>query len=193
MKFWILTFIILILLKNLNCQEEKKYKDFNLINTFKIPYPAFTQGFIYNKTTKLITESTGLVGQSLIRTYALNEFSNKANISTTKFTNPTNQFGEGLAYLNGFYYQLTWMNNIINILDDNFKLVKTQKLPHQMRKTGWGLSTDGEYLYANSGTDEIFKINPSNLEVVKILKAKGADGRPLRYLNECEIVGPHMY
>ena len=175
------------------CSEDREYTDFKLLNYFRIPFPAFTQGFIYNQTTKLITESTGIAGQSRIRTYSLDEYSHKANGATLKFKNPEEEFGEGLAYLNGFYYQLTWMNNLLNILDHDFNLIKTKELPHQMRGIGWGLSTDGEFLYGNSGTDEIFKINPKSLEVVDIVKAKGVDGKPLKNLNECEIVGPQMY
>ncbi|CAI2374584.1 unnamed protein product [Moneuplotes crassus] len=191
MNTWIL--LCLALLFSGVIGEAKASQDYNLLNTFRIPFPAFTQGFIYNNTNKWIIESTGLTGQSRIRVYTLNEDTQEASVAKRKFQNHNNEFGEGLTYLNGTYYQLTWMNKIIHLFDSNFKHLGSKPLPKEMKGSGWGITTDNHFLYATSGTDIIFKIDPETLLTVEEIKALDTDGSPLRGLNECQIVDKDLY
>ena len=193
MKNWILALSLILLWISLSKWEEIKYKDFTLLNSFRIPFPAFTQGFIYNSTTKAIIESTGLERKSGIRLYYLNETSQEATPSIIKYKNNDDEFGEGLTYFKGKYYQLTWLNNVIHVFDKNFNHLKTADLPREMHNSGWGITNDDTYLYANWGTDEIFQIDPITLKTNKIILAKKPDGRPLKKLNEWEIVKDAMY
>ena len=53
-------------------------------------------------------------------------------------------------------------------------------------REGWGLTTDGEFLYASDGTNRIYVLTP-DFKLKRTIFVS-IDGRPLRYLNELEWV-----
>ena len=61
---------------------------------------------------------------------------------------------------------------------------------------GWGLTTDGEYLYMSDGSDKIYVRDAENFGVVRTLQVT-AKGRPVDMLNELEWIegasGPIFY
>ena len=183
---------MLILIQCANAKELET-DDFVLLNTYTIPYPAFTQGLIYDDENGKMIESAGEYKHSKIRTFTLNEAEQSTSIPKTEVKNTDDIFAEGLAYLNGIYYQLTWLNGVVYLYDSDFNLIETKNLPSEMKNSGWGLATDGHHLYATSGTDVIFVIDPKSWKVVKQVHTKGPDGRPLNQLNECEIIDASIY
>ncbi len=71
---------------------------------------------------------------------------------------------------------------------DSLEQVDVLDMPEQMSE-GWGLTNDGEFLYASDGTDTIFKLDPVNFRVVSTVKVKlSASGEAIRYINELEYV-----
>ena len=114
-------------------------------------------------------------------------------MTQTRVTNDNHVFAEGLTYLNGKYYQLTWQNNIMNVYNENFNLYTTAILPNEMKNEGWGLTNDGTYLYATSGSSYLFVIDPSNYSLKNIVNVHDSKGRAVKFLNECEIVDTSIY
>lgn len=108
----------------------------------------------------------------------------KVEIDRSKF------FGEGLTFLKGKLYQLTYKNQICFIYDaatfkplGNFKYSSSE---------GWGMTTDGTHLIMSDGTDKISFINPETFKTDKTLKVR-ANGQVLGNLNELEIINGFLY
>ena len=141
--------------------------DYTLIRTYNRPNSCFTQGFIYESDTHHITESCGRYRFSKIQTYELNPLFHSISDPKEEYKNDDKVFAEGLARLNDKYYQLTWRENLMYEFDKDFNLLNQYELPSEMRRSGWGLTTDGHYLLANSGTNVIFKIDPNDMKVIE--------------------------
>ena len=58
---------------------------------------------------------------------------------------------------------------------------------------GWGLTHDSEHLYASDGTSRLFEIDPKKFEVLRVIDIKDKQGKEVRYVNELELVGEHIY
>ncbi len=94
---------------------------------------------------------------------------------------------------NGKIYQMTYREGKVFVLDPNsLTIISEMKMPIEMEE-GWGLTHDDTYLYASDGTNQIFKINPENFSVVEIIQVKDRHGKEIRYINELELVGSHVY
>lgn len=194
-SLWLFTNVFMIIFTIIISCEGKSLEtdDFKLLNTFTIPYPAFTQGYMFDEANDRILESAGGYKKSMIRSYSLDQQNGTAGLPITLVKNSDDIFAEGLAKLGDKYFQLTWMNKKVYIYDLEFKLLDTKPLPKEMKKSGWGLTSDGEMLYATSGTDIIFELDPETLECNSMIKAKLPSGNPLYQLNECQIVEKSMY
>ena len=91
-------------------------------------------------------------------------------------------FGEGIAYLGGKIYQLTWVAGRAFVYDaEDFRPLRSFVYDGE----GWGLTTDGEYLYMSDGSDKIYVRDAENFGVVRTLQVT-AKGRPVDMLNELE-------
>ena len=83
--------------------------------------------------------------------------------------------------LDGKLYILTWTNKVAFVYDAaTLKYERTWSYPRE----GWGLTTDGERLYASDGTNEIYVLSP-DFKLQRTIFVK-LNGRNLRYLNELE-------
>lgn len=136
---------------------------------------AFTQGLYWHDG--YLWESTGLEGESQMR---------KVRLETGEVVQSTaldgQYFGEGAAYLDGKIYQVTWENGTAFVYD-----------PATLRRTGqfsypgqgWGLTTDGEWLYMSDGSSRITLVDPADFSRKRSLSVRiGRAGK--RDLNELE-------
>ncbi len=156
-------------------------QSYKIINTFIHDPTAFTEGLIYKDG--VLFESTGQYGRSDIRKVKL-----ETGEILQKHGLPANVFGEGLTFLNGKFYQLSWTNKTAYVYAGNFKLLKT--LPYDTE--GWGLTTDGKNLIQSDGSSTIYYRNPSTFKTIKKLEVTDA-GKPVLEINELEWVAGEIW
>ncbi|MDF3127892.1 glutaminyl-peptide cyclotransferase [Kiritimatiellaeota bacterium B1221] len=143
---------------------------------------AFTQGLLIDKKSWL--ESTGLYGKSELR-----EIDRENGKVLQMLSLPAEQFGEGLALLDGKLYQLTWRAGTCRVIDrETFKLLKT--FPYAGE--GWGLASDGQVLYLSDGTSVIRVMDPQTFKEVRRFQVQGSKG-PLVGLNELEWIEGELW
>jgi glutamine cyclotransferase len=187
-----------------SCKEDNKKKpavanETKPVSIEQIPYTitgnlphdenSFTEGLLFYNND--MYESTGspeefpntksTIGPVNINTGKIDV---KVEIDRNKF------FGEGITFLNGKLYQLTYKNQICFIYDaDSFKQIGNFKYTSA---EGWGMTTDGKHLIMSDGTDKISFINPETYKVEKTINVK-ANGQILQYLNELEYINGYLY
>ena len=132
--------------------------------------------------------SCGGYGTSQIR--SLKGFATKHLTAKILFEAPKDYFLEGCATLpSGNLIVLTWRNHkILEYSLTDSRLVREVYYPHD----GWGLAydTDRNVLIATDGSDKLFYINPSTLEIDRScsvrLSHNGSSYAAVRYMNELE-------
>ncbi len=138
---------------------------------------AFTQGLVYHQG--YLYESTGLYGKSTLR---------KVDLKTGKIIKiiklAPEYFGEGITILGKNIYQLTWQNKTGFVYDlREFKKIRTFSYEGE----GWGITTDGQYLFMSNGSAVISCIDPVTFVVVrKIIVHEGQ--QQIGNLNELEFI-----
>jgi glutamine cyclotransferase len=148
-----------------------------VINIFPHDPDAFTQGLVYHKG--YLYESTGLHGKSTLR---------KVDLKTGKIIKiiklAHEYFGEGITILGNKIYQLTWLNKTGFVYDlKEFKKINTFSYEGE----GWGITTDGQYLFMSNGSAVISCIDPVTFAVVrKIIVHDGQ--QQIGNLNELEFI-----
>jgi glutaminyl-peptide cyclotransferase len=150
---------------------------FEVIHAWPHDTKAFTQGLLFQDGVLL--ESTGLKGESSLR---------RVELQTGKVLQeakvPAQYFAEGLALLGDKLYQLTWLDHKVFVYD-----LKTFALQMEFNYEGegWGLTTDGHWLFLSDGTPRIRYLDPVTFEVKRTISVS-VNGRPIVGLNEMEFV-----
>lgn len=151
---------------------------------------SFTEGLLFHDGQ--LFESTGteptmpetrrsLFGQ--VNT-ATGKIDRKAELDRNKF------FGEGITFLNGKWYQLTWTTKVGFIYEDKtFKKLGEFQIPV---KEGWGMTTDGTNLIMSDGTSNISYVDPTTFRLVKIIGVTDNNG-PVSNINELELINGFIY
>jgi len=162
-----------------NNQAENGIKQYSyeVVNVYPHDPTAFTQGMIFKDG--YLYESTGLNGGSSLR---------KVELETGKVLQKIDIdrkiFAEGLASVDGQLYQLSWRARTGFVYNtDTFALERTFKYPGQ----GWGLTFHKDQLIMSDGTSILRFLGPADFKEIKKL-AVFIDGKPLRRLNELEMV-----
>jgi glutaminyl-peptide cyclotransferase len=99
-------------------------------------------------------------------------------------------FGEGIAYLDGKFYQLTYQSKIGFVYDAS--TYETTGQFSFLSDEGWGLTSDGASLIMSDGTDRLTYIEPDHFLVTRILYVT-ENGSPKSLLNELEYTGGFIY
>ena len=132
-----------------------------VVKSFSHQTDAYTQGLQF--VDGLMWEGTGEYGSSRLPYADL-----ATGVTTVVAKLPDDHFGEGITLLGDKIYQLTWLNGVMHIYDR----ATLQKVAERSYKgEGWGLTTDGQWLYMSDGTSDI-----------RVL----CNGVSLNYLNELE-------
>lgn len=182
--------------------EENKTEQVDVAEAPKVPqlnysienqYPhditSFTEGLLFHDHK--LYESTGgadnlpqtksLFGEVDLKT---GKILAKAELDKTVY------FGEGIVFLNGKIYQLTYKNQIAFIYDSkSFKQIGTFNYAN---REGWGMTTDGKYLIMSDGTSYLTYLDPTNYSVVKTLDV-AENGYVVEKLNELEYIKGFIY
>lgn len=99
-------------------------------------------------------------------------------------------FGEGIAYLEGKFYQLTYRNSIGFIYDAHgYDIIGQFTF---LSDEGWGLTTDGESLIMSDGTHRLTYIDPETFLITKILNVT-EKGVQRSLLNELEYINGYIF
>lgn len=165
-----------------------------LINyTVRTTYPhdttSFTEGLLVHDGQ--LYESTG-AAQGLPQTRSLfgvvdlstGKINSKAELDREKY------FGEGITFLAGKVYQLTYQTKVGFVYDArSFKQIGQFTFPS---KEGWGLTTDGRSLIMSDGTHNLTYLDPSGFAVQKTLAISDANGA-VSNLNELEFINGYLY
>jgi glutamine cyclotransferase len=142
---------------------------------------AFTQGLVLDEGQ--IFESTVLNGQSSLRRVT------RDGQVQQSITLPDDEFGEGLALVGQRLVQLTWMNGIAHVYDqDSFELLEDFEYAGE----GWGLCFDGARLVMSDGSDTLFFRDPDTFALLGSVPVRN-DGVPVDNLNELECVGGAVF
>jgi glutaminyl-peptide cyclotransferase len=163
--------------------------DFVYVNSYPHDSTSFTEGFLFNNGE--LYESTGAnpdlpQTRSLFGTVDLTtgKIETKVEIDRIKY------FGEGIAFLNGKVFQLTYKTKVGFIYNaTTFKKIGEFTLPG---KEGWGLTTDGTYLIMTDGTNLLTYIDPNTLQVIKAISVS-ENGYIKDNLNELEYIKGYIY
>jgi glutaminyl-peptide cyclotransferase len=167
---------ILFNLKMIPVSPPKLYK-YEVINEFPHDEKAYTQGLFFSNG--FLYEGTGQNGHSSLR---------KVELETGKVLQikllDNKYFGEGICLHNGKIYQLTWENRE-GFIYDYQDFTPAGKFSYNTE--GWGITSDGTFLWMSDGTSNIYKLNPNNMNVVEQIEVytdKGAE----HYVNELEYI-----
>lgn len=148
---------------------------YRVVRTLPHDQTAFTQGLVVHNGK--FVESTGQNGKSTIRI---------VDISSGKVLKQhaleAMYFGEGMAVIGSNAYMLTWLNQQGFVFDT--KTLK-QKGTFRYSGEGWGLTSDGTYLYMSNGSNTITVLDPKDFSIVRTIRAT-LNGSPQNQLNELE-------
>lgn len=150
---------------------------------------AFTEGLLFHEG--ILYESTG-ADRDLPQTRSLfGSVDMKTGQITTKAElNKQQYFGEGITFLNGKVYQLTYKTKIGFIYDaKTFKKTGEFSFPSA---EGWGMTTDGHSLIMSDGTSHLTYLDPVSFKVMKTINV--VDGKnEINNLNELEYINGFIY
>ncbi len=163
--------------------------NYSVPNYFPHDTTLYTEGFVFHDgklyestgSPKELPQTKSLIGTDDLTT---GNFSKKIELDRTKY------FGEGITFLNGKLYQLTYKSQTGFIYDaTSFK--KTGEFKYE-NKEGWSLTTDGKNLIMSDGTSRLTYLNPDNLKPERILNVT-QNGMPQDSLNELEYIKGYIY
>ena len=165
-----------------------------LINyVVKKTYPhdttSFTEGLLVHDG--LLYESTGspddmLQTRSLFGNIdlATGKINKKVELDREKY------FGEGISFLRGKIYQLTYQTKKGFIYDAK-TFAKSGEFEFPSAE-GWGMTTDGNYLIMSDGTNMITYLDPADFKTIKKLNVR-TDAGPVMNINELEFINKFIY
>lgn len=160
---------------------EPQHYTYRVVAVYPHSTSAYTQGLVWDSGRLL--EGTGQYGQSELRRVRLDGRVEQNMRMDEKY------FGEGITLLNGKIYQLTWMEGEAFVYDmDNFGLLKSFRYSGE----GWGLTTDGEWLYMSNGSDKIFVLDPDTFARKRVISVMSGRRR-VTSLNELEWIDGRIW
>ena len=152
-----------------------------VLGSFPHANDAFTEGLLWHNGD--LYESTGLEGQSSLRRVDL-----QSGAIEKKVDLPANLFGEGVSYLNGKFYMMTWQTKLGFVFDENFKQLSKFTYDNE----GWGLTTDGKSLIQSDGSDTLTWRDPKDFSAQKEVRVTW-NGESQNNLNELEWINGKIW
>ena len=156
-----------------------------IVRRFPHNESSFTQGLAFSG--EQMYEGTGdpnQNGSSLVAKVNLNtgEIGQKIGLDATRF-------GEGITILGDQIFQLTWLNHKCLVYNkETLELLKE----FDYTTEGWGICTDGKFLYMSDGSERIYVRNPKNFDIIKTIEVYTNEFAIPR-LNELEFVNGLIY
>ncbi len=163
---------------------EPKLLKYKIVNTYPHDTKAFTEGLEFHDGT--LYESTGQKGDSYFRSvdYKTGKVIKQVDL-------PKEYFGEGITFINGKLFQLSWQENTGFIYDaKTLKLEKTFKYDKPIE--GWGMTNDGKYIYRSDGTEKIWKMDPETQKLIDYINVYSGTSK-IKAINELEYINGKFY
>ncbi len=146
---------------------------------------AFTQGLEISDGR--LYESTGARGD---RSSTLRELDRNTGEVLRLHTITEDVFAEGLTFVDGRIYQLTWQDGVTLVWDPE-NLSEEQRFEYEGQ--GWGLCYNGRVLVMSDGSAELHFRDPVTFERVGNPVLVTLEGKELPSLNELECVADRVY
>lgn len=163
---------------------EPKLLKYKVVNTYPHDKGSFTEGLEFHNDT--LYESTGQEGASYIRKYDYKTGKVFKQIDLDK-----KYFGEGITFLKGKLYQLTWQNKTGFIYDA--KTLKQEKtFAYDKDIEGWGMTNDGTYIYQTDKTEKIWKMDPATQKMIDYVNVYSGTSK-IKAINELEWINGKIY
>jgi glutamine cyclotransferase len=163
---------------------EPKLLKYKIVNTYPHDTKSFTEGFEFHNDT--LCESTGQKGESYFRKYDY-----KTGKIFKQIDLDAKYFGEGITFINGKLYQLTWQEKTGFIYDA--KTLKLEKsFTYEKEIEGWGMTNDGTYIYQTDGTEKIWKMDPKNQKMLDYINVYSGSAK-IKAINELEWINGKIY
>ena len=163
---------------------EPKLLNYKIVNTYPHDTKAFTEGLEFHDD--VLFESTGQKGDSYIRSvdYKTGKVIKQVDL-------PKQYFGEGITFINGKLFQLTWQEKTGFIYDaKTLKLEKTFTYDREIE--GWGMTNDGKYIYRSDGTEKIWRMDPETQKLIDYVNVYSGTSK-IKVLNELEYINGKLY
>ncbi|HEY4617243.1 MAG TPA: glutaminyl-peptide cyclotransferase [Flavobacterium sp.] len=161
-----------------------KLLKYTIVNTYPHDTASFTEGLEFYRDT--LYESTGQKGSSFFRKYDY-----KTGKIYKQVDLDSKYFGEGITFLNGKMYQLTWQEKTGFIYNANtLKLEKTFTYDKDIE--GWGMTNDGKYIYQTDKTEKIWKMDPETQKMIDYINVYSGDSK-IKSINELEWINGKIY
>jgi glutamine cyclotransferase len=163
---------------------EPKALKFKVVNTYPHDTKAFTEGLEFHDG--VLFESTGQKGDSYFRSvdYKTGKVIKQVDL-------PKEYFGEGITFINGKIFQLSWQEKTGFIYDANtLKLEKTFTYDKEIE--GWGMTNDGKYIYRSDGTEKIWKMDPNTQKLIDYINVYSGTSK-IKAINELEYINNKFY
>lgn len=155
---------------------------YKVLETMPHDREAYTQGLIW--LDGFLYEGTGQNGESELR-----QVEPKSGRVLKSVKLPDRYFGEGITFLDGRIYQLTWTEGRAIVYDaSDFRQVRSFSYDGE----GWGLTTDGKKLYMSDGSENIYVRNPETFAVEQTFEVR-RDGMSIDMLNELEWIDGRIW
>lgn len=155
---------------------------FSVVSKLRHHLPAFTQGLSIHEGK--LYESTGLYGQSSLR-----ELDMLTGKILQKIPLPFYHFAEGIACHQNQLIQLTWQSGKALVYDSR-NLIHHSTFSYQGE--GWGLCPDEGTVWMSNGSSLLTQRNATTFEPIRNVEVQ-MNGKPLKFLNDLECVGDHLY
>lgn len=163
---------------------EPKLLKYKIINSYPHDTKAFTEGLEFHDG--VLYESTGQKADSYFR-----EVDYKTGKVIKQVDLPKEYFGEGITFINGKLFQLTWQENKGFIYDaKTLKLEKT--FTYDKPIEGWGMTNDGKFIYHSDGTEKIWKMDPNTQKLIDYINVYSGTSK-IKTINELEWINGKFY
>jgi len=196
-----LTPLVLVLLaacKGNNEDDDSSTDDYNLVpaplnlsyqvvNQFRHDTAAFTEGLTFHDGK--LFESTGAPDSPVTNGTWIASIDLQTGKYEKKVDLGKTFFGEGITFLNGKVYQLTYKSNKGFVYDSNtFKKLRE----FTYKGEGWGLTNDGKNLIMSTGSSNLYYLDPDSLTYKKTLAVQDHNGY-VSGINELEFINGFIY
>jgi glutamine cyclotransferase len=162
---------------------------YQVVKTFPHDTTLFTEGFLVHDgqlfestgSPKELPQTRSLVGPLDTLT---GKMSSKIELDKNTY------FGEGITFLKGKLFELTYQNHICFVYDaKTFKSIGSFNFDNN---EGWSLTTNDTDLIMSDGTDKLTFIDPDTYKPIKKLQVI-QNGVPRDSLNELEYIKGFIY
>jgi glutamine cyclotransferase len=169
--------------ENLTAGVDSLALQYSILSTLPHNPEAFTEGLVFHGNKLL--ESTGMNNQSWIAEVDL-----ASGEHDKKVILATQYFGEGITVLNEKIYHLTYREKE-GFIYDAHSYAKIGQFKYNTE--GWGLTHDAKNLIMSDGTDKLYFLDTTKLNIVKTLSVTDSRIGRVKNLNELEYVNNFIF